>query len=144
MWIFAALLLSAPAMALAADVGAVPRSDPPGFTMSEPAREFDADSLYEYINGHAEYYLGAGFEGLSVGEYGAGEDGQPKLVESCTYPLTGLAVVSRIYTDLAVIDVTPAGFQVVELAPGVDHDYVAERTGATLLRMPETAGADAS
>lgn len=71
-------------------------------------------------------------------------DGQPKLVESCTYPLTGLAVVSRIYTDLAVIDVTPAGFQVVELAPGVDHDYVAERTGATLLRMPETAGADAS
>ncbi len=59
--------------------------------------------------------------------------GQPKLVEACTYPLTGLAVVDRIYTDLAVIDVTPGGFQLVELSPGVDYDYVAERTGAPLL-----------
>jgi 3-oxoadipate CoA-transferase beta subunit len=59
-------------------------------------------------------------------------EGAPKLVESCTYPLTGKGVVHRIYTDLAVIDVTPAGFELVELAPGVDHDYVAERTGAHL------------
>jgi 3-oxoadipate CoA-transferase beta subunit len=59
-------------------------------------------------------------------------EGAPKLVESCTYPLTGRGVVNRIYTDLAVIDVTPAGFELVELAPGVDHDYVAERTGAHL------------
>jgi len=59
--------------------------------------------------------------------------GEPKLVEACSYPLTGQAVVSRIYTDLAVIDVTPAGFALVELAPGVDFDYVQERTGASLI-----------
>lgn len=59
--------------------------------------------------------------------------GESKLVEACTYPLTGVGVVDRIFTDLAVIDVTPAGFQVVELAPGVSHDYVADRTGASLL-----------
>ena len=63
--------------------------------------------------------------------------GDPKLVERCTYPLTGLAVVDRIYTDLAVIDVTPDGFQLVELSPGVSFDYVAERTAAPLLAPVE-------
>jgi 3-oxoadipate CoA-transferase beta subunit len=61
--------------------------------------------------------------------------GQPKLVESCSYPLTGRAVVSRVYTDLAVIEVTAEGFQLLELAPGVDYDYVKLRTGATLIPM---------
>ncbi len=60
-------------------------------------------------------------------------NGDPKLVDRCTYPLTGLSVVDRIYTDLAVIDVTPRGFQLSELSPGVDYDYVAERTAAPLL-----------
>ncbi len=60
------------------------------------------------------------------------KDGQPKLMERCAFPLTGVGVVSRIYTDLAVIDVTPEGFKVVELAPGVDFDYVQQRTGASL------------
>jgi 3-oxoadipate CoA-transferase beta subunit len=60
------------------------------------------------------------------------KDGEPKLVERCTYPLTGRAVVDRIYTDLAVIDVTPGGFEVVELAPRVTAEYVEERTGAPL------------
>jgi len=59
-------------------------------------------------------------------------DGAPKLVESCSYPLTGKAVVSRIYTDLAVIDVTAEGLEVVELAPGISFDYVQERTGCKL------------
>lgn len=58
--------------------------------------------------------------------------GDPKLVEACTFPLTGLGVVNRVYTDLAVIDITENGFRVVELAPGIDFDYVAERTGAPL------------
>jgi 3-oxoadipate CoA-transferase beta subunit len=60
-------------------------------------------------------------------------DGAPKLLERCTFPLTGVGVVSRIYSDLAVIDVTDKGFKVVELAPGVDFDYVQARTGASLL-----------
>jgi 3-oxoadipate CoA-transferase beta subunit len=64
-------------------------------------------------------------------------DGVPKLVEQCTYPLTGLGVVNRIYTDLAVIDITDDGFQLVELAPGVDYGYVAERTDARLIGLNE-------
>jgi len=59
--------------------------------------------------------------------------GKSKLVKSCTYPLTGKAVVSRIYTDLAVLDVTPKGFKVVEMAPGVDLNYLQQRTEGTLL-----------
>lgn len=63
--------------------------------------------------------------------------GEPKLVDSCSYPLTGRGVVNRIYTDLAVIDVTPEGFRVVELHPGVDFQAVQERTGAPLLPANE-------
>jgi 3-oxoadipate CoA-transferase beta subunit len=58
--------------------------------------------------------------------------GAPKLVEACTYPLTGRRVVSRIFTDLAVIDVGPEGFLLRELAPGVALDEVIEKTGAPL------------
>ncbi len=61
------------------------------------------------------------------------KSGEPKLVESCSYPLTGQAVVSRIYSDLAVIDVTPEGFEVIELAPGISFETVQSRTGAKLL-----------
>ncbi|MBT4889952.1 MAG: CoA transferase subunit B [Rhodospirillales bacterium] len=59
--------------------------------------------------------------------------GDAKLVEACTYPLTGVGVVSRIYTDLAVIDVTPEGFRVNKLAPGVSFEEVVEKTGAPVL-----------
>ena len=58
--------------------------------------------------------------------------GDPKLVESCSYPLTGRGVVDRVYTNLAVIDVTPDGFQVVELCPSVEFETVQELTGAPL------------
>ena len=68
-------------------------------------------------------------------------NGDAKLVESCSFPLTGLGVVDRIYTDLAVIDVVDEGFQVVELSPGVSFEYVQERTGATLI--PADAGTGA-
>ena len=62
--------------------------------------------------------------------------GEPKLVESCSYPLTGQGVVSRIFTNLAVIDVTRKGFQVIELAPGVNFEEVEQKTGAPV-RPPE-------
>ncbi|NNK62823.1 MAG: 3-oxoacid CoA-transferase subunit B [Gemmatimonadetes bacterium] len=59
--------------------------------------------------------------------------GEPKLVERCTYPLTGVGVVNRVYTDLAVIEISNSGFQLLELSPGVDFDHVQARTGAKLL-----------
>ena len=62
------------------------------------------------------------------------KEGTPKLVERCTYPLTGRAVVARVYSDLAVIDITPGGFRLVELAPEVTFDFVQARTGAPILR----------
>lgn len=65
-------------------------------------------------------------------------DGSPKLVETCSYPLTGVSVVNRIYTDLAIVDVTSDGFQLVELSPGVEFNYVQERTGAELLPMKDS------
>lgn len=64
------------------------------------------------------------------------KSGDPKLVENCSYPLTGQGVVDRIYSNLAVIDVTSEGFRVIELAPGVDFETVQERTGAPLLPAP--------
>jgi len=48
--------------------------------------------------------------------------GESKLVHECSYPLTGLACVSRIFTDLAVIDVTPDGLRAVELIDGLTLD----------------------
>jgi 3-oxoacid CoA-transferase subunit B len=58
--------------------------------------------------------------------------GNPKLKEACTLPVTARACVSRIFTDLAVIDVTPHGFALRELAAGVSTAEVLEATGAAL------------
>ena len=48
--------------------------------------------------------------------------GASKLVERCTYPITGVRCVSRVYTDLAVIDVTPDGFKLLEVVAGLSRD----------------------
>ena len=57
-------------------------------------------------------------------------DGSPKLLRNCTLPLTGKAVVDRVVTDLCVLDITPQGFVLVELAPGVTREQVERSTDA--------------
>ena len=60
------------------------------------------------------------------------KSGEPRLVARCSYPLTALGAVSRVYTNLAVLDVTERGFAVVDIVPGLDLAGLQERTGAPL------------
>lgn len=77
--------------------------------------------------------LAAGAKRLWVVMDHTTKDGRPKLVERCSYPLTAPGVVARVYTNLAVIDVTPArGFVVREIAPGMSLADLQARTGAAL------------
>ena len=59
--------------------------------------------------------------------------GEPKIVAQCSYPLTGIACVSRIYTDLAVLDITPDGLRVVDMAPELTMAALQAATAAPLL-----------
>ncbi|MGH8851759.1 MAG: CoA transferase subunit B [Casimicrobiaceae bacterium] len=60
------------------------------------------------------------------------KSGESKIVERCTYPLTGLRCINRIYTDLAVIEVTPQGLRVVETVDGLAFDELRRLTGVPL------------
>jgi 3-oxoadipate CoA-transferase beta subunit len=60
--------------------------------------------------------------------------GEPKIVERCTYPLTGIGCVKRIYTDLAVIDVRPSGLVATEWVEGLSFDALQRLTAAPLAR----------
>jgi 3-oxoadipate CoA-transferase, beta subunit len=60
------------------------------------------------------------------------KSGESKIVERCTYPLTGIGCVNRIYTDLAVIDVTPQGLKVLEFVGGLTFDELQHLTGVPL------------
>ena len=66
-------------------------------------------------------------------------DGASKIVEQCSYPLTGVACVSRIYTDLAVIDVTARGLVVREMVDGLAFDELQRITGVPLIYHPPQA-----
>ncbi|HEX8403096.1 MAG TPA: CoA transferase subunit B [Duganella sp.] len=61
--------------------------------------------------------------------------GESKIVERCTYPLTAVACVNRIYTDMAVLDVTADGLSVREMAPGLTFEELQTATGAKLLPL---------
>ena len=61
------------------------------------------------------------------------KDGNPKIVKQCALPLTGRAVVDRIITDLGVMDIIPAGIQLVELANGVSLQQIQTATGVSLI-----------
>ena len=67
------------------------------------------------------------------------KQGQSKIVERCTYPLTGVRCVNRIFTDLAVIDVTREGLQVVEMAEGLSLEELQRLTGVPLKRASRSA-----
>ena len=60
--------------------------------------------------------------------------GVPKIVERCTYPITGLGCVSRVYTDLAVLDIGRDGVRVVEIVDGIDFAALQAATGVPLAR----------
>jgi 3-oxoadipate CoA-transferase beta subunit len=61
------------------------------------------------------------------------KSGDSKLVQACTYPLTGIGCVSRIYTDLAVIDLDPAGAKVIEIVAGLTFNELQKLTAVTLI-----------
>ena len=68
--------------------------------------------------------LVAGARWVIIGMTHTTRDGEPKLRAECTLPLTGVGVVNRVVTELAVIDITPQGFEVQELRDGVTLDEV--------------------
>jgi 3-oxoacid CoA-transferase subunit B len=76
--------------------------------------------------------LVAGVERVIVLMEHVAKGDQHKIMKNCELPLTGLAVVDRIITDLGVIDVTPDGLKLIELAPGVTLEEMVRKTGAKL------------
>jgi len=78
--------------------------------------------------------LVAGVKSIYVITRHTTRDGESKIVKKCTYPLTGKGVVDRIFTNLAVLDVTEEGLKVREMAPGVTFEYLQEVTEAKLLK----------
>ena len=84
--------------------------------------------------------IAAGAKRLIVCMEHTTKEGAPKIVRQCTYPLTGLACVDTIVTDLAVIDVKPEGLMLREIAPGWCIEELQKLTGAPLMslgRAPE-------
>lgn len=67
------------------------------------------------------------------------KQGESKIVEHCSYPLTGVGCVDRVYTDLAVIDVTPQGLRVLEIVDGLSFDELVRLSGVPMRRAQAKA-----
>ena len=80
--------------------------------------------------------LAAGAKRVIVAMEHTDRAGNPKVVQECTYPLTGKACVHLIVTDIAVMEVTPAGLLLREVAPGWSHEEVQAQTDAALIVSP--------
>ncbi len=76
--------------------------------------------------------LAAGAKRLWVLMEHTTKDGKSKLVKQCSYPLTAIGATTRVYTNLAVLDITPKGFVVRDMAPGLTWDTLQARTDAPL------------
>lgn len=68
------------------------------------------------------------------------KQGVSKLVEQCSYPLTGLACVKRVYTDLATLACTPEGLQLIDLVPGLTHEALEEMIGLPIAAAKQGEG----
>lgn len=87
--------------------------------------------------------LVAGAENIIVAMMHTSKDGDSKLLPQCSLPLTGMACVKRIVTEIAVLDVTPNGFLLVERAPGVTVEEIVAKTAGKLIVpdvVPEMTG----
>jgi 3-oxoadipate CoA-transferase beta subunit len=76
--------------------------------------------------------LAAGAKRLWVLMEHTTKDGTSKIVRRCSYPLTAVGATSRVYTNLATLDITPTGFAVVDMAPGLTFENLQARTDAPL------------
>jgi len=81
--------------------------------------------------------LVAGAQRVIIAMEHATKEGEPKIVKSCSLPLTGVNVVDTIVTELAVIEVTPEGLVLREIAPGITPEGVQKVTGPTLRKSPD-------
>jgi 3-oxoadipate CoA-transferase beta subunit len=66
-------------------------------------------------------------------EHNTKAGGASRIRAACSYPLTAKGVVKRVYTDLAVLAVTPRGFMVLDMIPGITRETLRARTEATLI-----------
>ena len=89
-----------------------------------------SDDMAPAVGGAMDLALGAG-RTWAIMEHTT-RAGAPRLVRRCSYPLTAAAAVDRVYTDLAVLEVTGDGFRVIDMVAGLDGDTLRARTDAEL------------